>query len=107
MASPSDTIIITDDEELPSLEPGSSRPRKAPRRDYSYRNFENMIVEAVADETDTTPSRKRKRTETKEPSSERQLNKKQRLQEKSRILQDELRQERERHQKTQEERSKE
>lgn len=69
MASPSDTIIITDDEELPSLEPGSSRPRRAPRRDYSYRDFESMIVESVADETDTTPSRKRKRTETKEPST--------------------------------------
>jgi hypothetical protein len=68
MASPSDTIIITDDEELPSLEPGSSRPRRAPRRDYSYREFENMIVKAV-DETETTPSRKRKRTETKEPST--------------------------------------
>jgi hypothetical protein len=68
MASPSDTIVITDDEELPSLEPGSSRPRRAPRRDYSYREFENMIVKAV-DETETTPSRKRKRTETKEPSA--------------------------------------
>lgn len=69
MAGPSDTIIITDDEELPSLEPGSSRPRRAPRRDYSYREFENMIIEAVNDETETTPSRKRERTETKEPSS--------------------------------------
>lgn len=69
MASPSDTIIITDDEELPSLEPGSSRPRRAPRRDYTYREFENMIIEAVNDETETTPSRKRKRTETKEPSA--------------------------------------
>jgi hypothetical protein len=68
MASPSDTIIITDDEQLPSPEPGSSRPRRAPRRDYSYREFENMINEAVNDETETTPSRKRKRTETKEPS---------------------------------------
>jgi hypothetical protein len=69
MASPSNTTIIADDEELPSLEPGSSRPRKAPRRDYSYRDFESMIVEAVDDETDTTPSRKRKRTETKELSA--------------------------------------
>jgi hypothetical protein len=36
MASPSNTTIIADDEELLSLEPISSRPRKAPRRDYSY-----------------------------------------------------------------------
>ena len=64
MASPSDTIIITDDEELLSLEPGNSRPRRAARRDYSHQDFESMIVEAVDDETNTTPSRKRKRTET-------------------------------------------
>lgn len=69
MASSSDTIIITDDKELPRLEAGSSRPRRAPRRDYSYRDFESMIVEAVDYETDTTPSRKRKRTETEEPSA--------------------------------------
>jgi hypothetical protein len=69
MVSLSDTIIITDDEELLSLELGSSRPRRAPCRDYSYRNFENIIVEVVDDETETTLSRKRKRTETKEPSA--------------------------------------
>jgi hypothetical protein len=69
MASPSNTIIIADDEEFAGLEAGSSRPRRAPRRDYSYRDFESMIVEAVDGETDTTPSRKRKRTETKEPSA--------------------------------------
>ena len=69
MASHSNAIIIADDEELPSLEPGSSRPRRAPRRDYSYREFETLIVEAVDNETDTTPSRKRKRTETKEASA--------------------------------------
>ena len=63
MASPSDTIVITDDEELSSLE-ARSRPRRAPRRDYSYRDFESMIVE-----DEMTPSRKRKRTETKEPSA--------------------------------------
>ncbi|KAJ5971818.1 uncharacterized protein N7479_001736 [Penicillium vulpinum] len=112
MASPSDTIIITDDEELPSLEPGSSRPRRVPRLDYCYRDFESMIVESVADETDTIPSRKRKRTETKEPSTLENAveelrgavsHKMQRLQDKNRILRDELRQERERHQKTQEE----
>ncbi|KAJ5456084.1 uncharacterized protein N7458_004348 [Penicillium daleae] len=68
MASHSNAIIIPDDEE-PCLEPGSSRPRRFPRRDYSYRDFESMIVEAVDDEADTTPSRKRKRTETKEPST--------------------------------------
>jgi hypothetical protein len=69
MTSPSDTIVITDDEELPSLELGSSRPRRAPRRDYSYREFEDMIVDGVDDETETTQSRKRKRTKTKEPSA--------------------------------------
>ena len=69
MASPSDTIIIADDEELPILESGSSRPRRAPRRDYSYPNFENMIVESVDEEADTTLSRKRRRTKTKEPSA--------------------------------------
>ncbi|KAJ5358326.1 uncharacterized protein N7496_010739 [Penicillium cataractarum] len=103
MASPSDTIIITDDEELLSLELGSSRPRRAPRRDYSYRELENMIVEAV-DVTETTLSRKRKRTETKEPSAldnafeelrKAVSHKMQRLQEKNRKLRDELRQERE------------
>lgn len=65
MASPSDTIIIDDDEEFQSLEPGSSRPRRGPRRDYRYQNFESMIVESNADEAGTTSSRKRKRTETK------------------------------------------
>jgi hypothetical protein len=69
MANPSNPIIIADDEELPSLEPGSSRPRRVPRRDYSYRDFESMVGEAVDEEADTTPSRKRKRTETKEPST--------------------------------------
>lgn len=63
MSSPSDTIIITDDEELPSLEEVSSRLRRASRRDYSYRAFQ-----AVNNEADTTPSRKRKSTET-EPST--------------------------------------
>jgi hypothetical protein len=68
MASPSNAIIIPDDEE-PSLEPGSFRPRRVPRRDYGYRDFESKIAEAVDNEADTTPSRKRKRTETKEPST--------------------------------------
>ncbi|KAJ5960722.1 uncharacterized protein N7479_007872, partial [Penicillium vulpinum] len=67
--SPSDTIIITDNEELLSLELGSSRPRRAPRCDYSYRDFESIIVESVANKTDTTLSRKYKRTETKELST--------------------------------------
>jgi hypothetical protein len=63
MASHLEAIIIADDEESPGLEPGNSRPRRAPRRDYSYRDFESMIGESVGDEADTTPSRKRKRTE--------------------------------------------
>ncbi|KAJ5447693.1 hypothetical protein N7445_002514, partial [Penicillium cf. griseofulvum] len=112
IASPSDIIIITDNEELPSLELGSLRPRRAPRRDYSYRDFKSIIVELVANKTDTTLSRKRKRTETKEPSTLENAFKElrgavshkiQRLQEKNRILRDELYQERERHQKTEEE----
>ncbi|PYH76329.1 hypothetical protein BO82DRAFT_208027 [Aspergillus uvarum CBS 121591] len=107
MASPFDTIIITDDEELPSLEPGSSQPRRASCRDYSYRKFENLVVEAV-NETETTPSHKCKRTETKEPSAldnafeelRKAVNHKiKQLQEKNRNLRDELHQERERHQK--------
>lgn len=69
MASSFDTIVIADDEEFPSLEPGSSRPQRAPRRDYSYRDFESMIIESVNAEADPTPSRKRRRTETKEPSA--------------------------------------
>lgn len=69
MASPSNTIIIADDEELLSLEPDSSRPRKAPRRDYSYRDFESMIIGVIDSETDTILSRKRKRAETREPST--------------------------------------
>ncbi|CAG8902302.1 unnamed protein product [Penicillium egyptiacum] len=113
MASHSNTIIIADDEELPSLQPGGSRPRGGPRCDYSYREFEHMFGE-TDDETDTTPSRKRKRTEMKEPSAldnafkELQKairHKMQRLREKKRMLRDELRQERERHRKTLEEAS--
>lgn len=100
--------------------------RPFPRRDYSYRDFESMIVEIVDDETDTTPSHKRKRNETKEPSASVPVphrpsslttmdqdnafeelrkafsHKMQRLQEKSRTLRDERHQERERHQKTEE-----
>jgi hypothetical protein len=69
MANPSNTIIITDDEELSSREPGSSRPLRVPRRDYSYGDFESTISEAVNKEADTAPSRKRKRTATMEPST--------------------------------------
>jgi hypothetical protein len=65
MASPSDTIVIVDDEVFQSFEPGGSRPRRGPRRDYRYQDFESVIVESNADELDTTPSRKRKRTESK------------------------------------------
>jgi hypothetical protein len=66
IVSPFNTIIITDNEELLSLELGSLRPRRAPRRDYSYRDFKSIIVELVANKTDITLLRKRKRTETKE-----------------------------------------
>ncbi|KAJ5971854.1 uncharacterized protein N7479_001772 [Penicillium vulpinum] len=68
MASYSNRIIIPDDEESPSVEPGSSRPRRYPRRDYRYQEFENLLVEAIDDAPNMMPSRKRKRTET-EPSS--------------------------------------
>ncbi|KAJ5117394.1 hypothetical protein N7448_011026 [Penicillium atrosanguineum] len=68
MAIPSNTIVIADDEELPRLEPGSLRPQRAPRRNYSYQDFESIIIESVNAEADTTPSRKRRGTETKEPS---------------------------------------
>jgi hypothetical protein len=69
MANPSNTITITDDDELPSNKPGSSRPLRVPRRDYSYQDFESMISEAVNEEAKTSPARKRKRTATKEPST--------------------------------------
>jgi hypothetical protein len=69
MVSPSNTIIIADDNKFVGLELGSLRPRRVPRRDYSYRNFESIIVEVVDGETDKTLSRKRKRTETKELSA--------------------------------------
>lgn len=36
------------------------------RRDYRYWDFESVIVESNADEADTIPLRKRRRTETKE-----------------------------------------
>lgn len=67
MASHSDAIIIADDERLPNPEPGTSRPQRGPRRDYSYPDFESLVfTDNVAD---TAPSRKRKRTETEESST--------------------------------------
>lgn len=68
MASHRDTIVIPDDEEVPSVEPRSSRFRKTPRHDYSYQNFQKMVAELVDDEAETTTSRKRKRTEMRESS---------------------------------------
>ncbi|CAG8908533.1 unnamed protein product [Penicillium egyptiacum] len=67
MASHSDTIIIADDERLPNPEPGTSRPQRGPRRDYSYPDFERVVFSD--DAADTAPSRKRKRTETEESST--------------------------------------
>lgn len=61
MSSHSNAIVIADDEELPDLEPGSSRLRHVPHRDHSDPDFENMKFGDDAD--DRTPSRKRKRTE--------------------------------------------
>ncbi|KXG51292.1 uncharacterized protein PGRI_095530 [Penicillium griseofulvum] len=110
MASPSDTIVIIDEEVTQSFEPGGSRPRRGPRRDYSYQGFDSMIVETNTDEADTTPSRKRKRTKTKELSLDinfKELRKAvdhriKELQEKNRMFLDELHLEREAHKELQE-----
>ena len=64
IASHSDAIIIADDERLPNPEPGTSRPQRGPRRDYSYPDSES-----TGNVADTAPSRKRKRTETEESST--------------------------------------
>ncbi|KAJ5768141.1 hypothetical protein N7533_000724 [Penicillium manginii] len=129
MTSPSDTILIDDEEESTSLEPGSSRLRTGARPDYSYQKFENMIDALVDKEGDTTPSRKRRRTETDETSvfvsvshnfhaliflgliiyqenifkklGKTVRHKIQQLQDRTQVLQDELRQERKSHRKTQ------
>ncbi|KAJ5517491.1 hypothetical protein N7527_009051 [Penicillium freii] len=97
MASHSNTIIIADDVELPNPQPGSSRPRRAPRCNYSYEDSESMFIDAADDET---RSRKRKRTEKnrKEEADNafRLLNKEvrhevKRLNKENRMRQDELR----------------
>ncbi|OQE10097.1 hypothetical protein PENFLA_c094G05070 [Penicillium flavigenum] len=102
MASHSNTIIIADDEELPNLQPGSPRPRRAPRCNYSDEDSESMFIDAADDEG---RSRKRKRTEKKKPSALdnafQLLNKEvrhevKRLRKKNRMRQGELRQEKER-----------
>ncbi|KAJ5255839.1 hypothetical protein N7497_001549 [Penicillium chrysogenum] len=107
MASRSNTIIIADDEELPNLQPGGSRPRRAPRHNYNHEDSESMFIDAADDET---RSRKRKRTEKKKPSALdnafQLLNKEvrhevKRLKKENRMRQDELRQEKERYQKAQ------
>ena len=59
-------IIIPDDEEARDLEQGRSQPLRASRPDYSYRGWEDTMVDAAAsdDETDDVtafPARKRKR----------------------------------------------
>ncbi|KAK9547576.1 hypothetical protein V6Z79_010276 [Aspergillus fumigatus] len=106
MSSPSDTIIITDDEELPSLEAVSPRP--------SYREFESMVLKAVDNEVDAILSRKRKRTETESSALNnafeelgkevsRTSHRLKWLEEENLRLRDELHQERENHKKTQEE----
>lgn len=64
-------IIISDDEEARGigLGQGRSQPLRASRPDYSYRGWEDTMVDAAAsdDETDdvtTSPARKRKRNMT-------------------------------------------
>ncbi|KAI3136912.1 hypothetical protein CBS147325_7271 [Penicillium roqueforti] len=103
MASYSNTIIIADDEELPNLQPGSSRPRRAPRYNYSYEDSESMFIDVADNETRL---RKRKRTEKKKPSALdnafQLLNKEvrhkvKRLKKENRMRQDELSQEKERY----------
>ncbi|KAJ6001658.1 hypothetical protein N7499_008851 [Penicillium canescens] len=110
MASHSDAIIIADDERLPNPEPGTSRPHRGPRRDYSYPDFESMVFSD--DAADTAPSRKRKRTETEESSTLDRAFKKlrkaldhdiQQLRQTNIILREDIRLERNGHQKTQEE----
>ncbi|KAJ5521452.1 hypothetical protein N7527_005567 [Penicillium freii] len=107
MASHSDAIIIADDKRLPKPEPGTSRPQRGPRRDYSYPDFESLVfTDNVAD---TAPSRKRKRTETEESSTLdrafKQLRKAldhdiQQLRQTNLILREDIRLERNMHQKT-------
>ncbi|CAG8887486.1 unnamed protein product [Penicillium egyptiacum] len=110
MASRSDAIIVADDERLPNPEPGTSRPQRGPRRDYSYPDFESMVVND--DAADTAPSRKRKRTETEESSTLDRVFKKlrraldhdiQQLRQSNIELREDIRLERNRRQKTQEE----
>ncbi|KAJ5793399.1 uncharacterized protein N7503_009377 [Penicillium pulvis] len=69
MISPSDTIVIADDEEVLMLKPDSSRPQRAPRRDYSYREFKSIFIELINAQADMTLSRKHRRTKAKEPST--------------------------------------
>ena len=62
-------IIISDDEEARGLGQGRSQPLRASRSDYSYRGWEDTMVDAAAsdDETDDVtafPARKRKRNMT-------------------------------------------
>ena len=62
-------IIISNDEEARGLRQGRSQPLRASRPDYSYRGWEDTMVDAAAsdDETDdvtTSPARKRKRNMT-------------------------------------------
>ncbi|KAJ5284892.1 hypothetical protein N7524_000198 [Penicillium chrysogenum] len=105
MASPSDTIVIVDDEIFQSFEPGDSRPRRGPRRDYRYRDFESMIIESNADEVDTIAQTEKDRIKGADNAFE-ELRKAvdretQLLEEKKRMLQDQLHLEREAHKQTQ------
>lgn len=69
MASSQIAIIIPDDEEALGLEQGRSRPQRAPRRDYSYRGWEDTMDDAAVsddatDDVTISPARKRKRNMT-------------------------------------------
>ncbi|KAJ5967143.1 hypothetical protein N7501_003391 [Penicillium viridicatum] len=64
MASYSNTIIIPDNEESLNLKLTISRPRRYPRRDYRYQEFESMLGEVIDDIPIIPSLRKRKRTKT-------------------------------------------
>ncbi|KAJ5593097.1 hypothetical protein N7537_010001 [Penicillium hordei] len=99
MARYSNTIIIPDDEESSSLEPTISRPRRYPRRDYRYQEFESMLVEAIDDAPIMPPSHQDNVFKNFRNAVDDEI---QLLRDKNRALLEELRQEREERQKLEE-----
>jgi hypothetical protein len=66
IASP---IIIADDDGIPSPVLRISRPKRGPRRDYRYLDYERVLAEAIDDTTGSTSPQKKGRTETQERST--------------------------------------